>query len=232
MTALKINKQIIKSLNTDGIINYSAARVVNMTDNPYFPTPVPTKTEIQLLAKLFQEADAKARIIRSVLNTQTRRTAYENLIAGHYAWIEFIENTEGLTLDMILSTGYTPYAERTDATIPPPAPKPNFKVGKNTGEVILIADTYKQGSHRINYNWKMSDDQGATWQNLPTFGNSHRKLVTGLELVKEYWFKVAYATVAGEGEESPHISIVLTSDSRSIKKGQGKKQNTELKKAA
>ncbi|MBI5916529.1 MAG: hypothetical protein HY842_14220 [Bacteroidetes bacterium] len=232
MTLLKINRQSIKSLNTGLLLTFTSDRAVNMTGNPYFPTPVPTVLAIQDLAKTFRDADALALHVRSILNPQARQTAYEALIQGHVGWIEYIELTPGLTMEKLLTTGYTPYAERTSATVPPPAGKPSYKPGLNTGEIMLIATLYKQDSHKVLYNWKVSEDQGTTWQNMVTLGNSHRRKTSGLELFREYWFKVAYATTAGEGETSEHVTVVLTQDSRATTNLKSKTKNAELKSAA
>lgn len=232
MTVLKINRQSIKSLNTGLLLTFTSDRVVNMTGNPYFTAPAPTIVEMNALAKSFRDADSLARQVRSILNTQARQTAYEALIQGHVDWIDYIEGMAGLTMEKLLTTGYTPYAERTSATVPPPAGKPSYKPGLNTGEIMLIATPYKQGAHKILYNWKVSEDQGATWQNMVTLGNSHRRKTTGLELFKEYWFKVAYATTAGEGEASEHVTVVLTQDSRATTNMKSKTKNADWKAAA
>lgn len=227
-TPLKINRDVVHSLNTSGILTYTSERRVNMTDNPYFPSLTPSLIGMKLLEDNFREANALAKQVRSVLNTQARADAYKALIEGHMSWIEGIEATPDLTRDQILTSGYTPYADRTEATVPPPAEKPTYSTTANTGEIILRAKPYKQNSHKVFYNWKMSDDQGANWQNLITVGTSSRRKVSELELYKEYWFKVAYATTAGEGEASELISVVLTNDSRNAMKVKSKAAKKEL----
>ncbi len=232
MTPLKINRQMIKLLNTSDLLTYTADRGANMAGNPYFPTPTPTVLAMKTLGQNFRDADSLARQVRSILNTQARQTALEALIAGHMDWITYIEETADLTLEMIQTSGYTPYKERSGAEVPPPAGKPSYLPTVNTGEIELKAPVYKQGKHKIFYNWQRSEDQGATWQNLPTTNNSHRRKVSNLALNMEYWFKVAYGTTAGEGQASEYISVVLTQDSRATTNIKTKTKTAELKATA
>lgn len=212
MSTIKINVSVIKALGYEGMVPYTNNRADNLTGNLFFRTIEPTPAEMKGLSVDLMNANSAFDTVPSYVNRLARQAKYDLVVGAHLRWVAQIEDTTDLTLDKVLSTGYTPYLERTPAEVPPQAGKPSFKPGENTGETILTAPVYKQQSKQVVYNWLESDDRGVTWRRTGT-SMSHRYKKRGLEVGKEYWFKVAYSTSAGEGPFSDeHVLVVLTPD--------------------
>lgn len=213
MATIKYNITFIKGLSIPGIITFTDARIINMEECVVFlPEPSPTVANMTTRRNNLQTRQATYKSVPSELNKQNRDKAYDELIEGHISWIAYGESIIGDDEDKANLFGYPQYQKRSEAEIPEGTPpKPTIILTPNPGEIILNAKVYKQGTRRILYNWQISEDGGVTYNYLPTIGNSHRRRIK-LELGKQYCFRVAYATVAGEGLFSEKVEITLTRD--------------------
>jgi hypothetical protein len=148
------------------------------------------------------------------------------LIDAHVAWVGYAEPIIGSNSEQAALFGYPQYAVRSSAEVPVGVPpKPVVVLTPNPGDIVLVAQIYKQGKKAIFYNWQVSEDGGETYHYLPNLGNSHRRK-TKVEIGKAYRFRVAYATTAGEGPFSDWVDVTLTKDMVGRKK-----KEKEMKKA-
>ncbi len=213
MNQILFNRTYVKRLLLSVVVNFTTERMAEMKDcADFLPSPTPSIEDMGKLRDAFLEKQGEYKANPSELNKQVRDAAYSNLIQGHLDWIAYAEPLIGNDEDKAARLGYPKYANRTGAIVPIGVPdKPKIELTPNPGEVFLIAKAYKQGSKIIYYNWQMSEDGKATYQYLPVSGSSHRRRIK-LELGKTYFFRVAYATSAGEGLFSDWLEVALTRD--------------------
>ena len=178
----------------------------------FLPSPTPTVAAMRTAKANFENLESIFKMNPSTLNKDLRNKAHTEIILMHLSWIDYAQPLIGSDTVKAERLGYPAHLERSKATIPEGVPpKPTFELTPNPGEIVLKTQPYKQEKKAIFYNWQVSEDNGATWSNLPVSGNSHRRKIT-LELGKVYWFRVAYATTAGEGPKSDYVEVYLTAD--------------------
>lgn len=213
MMDVKFCVSTVKRTPLRDLIVFTNDRITNMEAcADFIPEPDPTIENMRARRDLFATRQATYKANPSEINKQLRNDAFNELIEGHLSWMKLGEKLSAGDKDKALRLGYPLYAERTPAEVPQGVPaKPTFELTVNPGEIILKAAPYKQESKNIYYNWKMSTDNGLTYQNLPNTSSSHRRKAA-LEFNKNYYFKVAYATNAGEGPLSEAVVICLTPD--------------------
>jgi hypothetical protein len=213
MSDIKFSKSAVKGLTYAGIIKFTDDRIQDMEDcADFLPNPTPSIVDMTGLRIVFQTKEASFKASGTELAKSERNDAFDVLVGGHLSWIDYAEPLVGSDEVKAARIGYTQYAKRTSAVVPTGKPeKPTFSLTNNPGEIIVRAKPYKQGSKPTFYNWQISEDGGATFSNLPSVNNSHRRLLK-LEFGKLYSLRVAYATSAGEGIYSDRLEVSLTSD--------------------
>lgn len=209
---VNFNVSAVKDIKLSEIVSFTNDRITNMEEcADFIPEPDPSIENMRARCDLFSTRQSTYKANPSELNKQLRNEAYDELINGHISWMDQGKKLCAGDINKALRLGYPLFATRTKAVIPEGKPlKPTFDLTPNPGEVVLKATPYKQESKTIYYNWQMSED-GVTYQYLPTFGSSYRRRIV-LEFHKTYYFKVAYATSAGEGPWSDTLEITLTPD--------------------
>ncbi len=210
--AVKIDVSKVKSIIYDLIVDFSNARAIDVKNCEQLKEISPTPAMMEADAALFQQAYSTSKTVRSRANTLATKQAYDKLMENHLTWIGIIEADPNITLEIAQSLGYPLAAERTQAKVPPQANKPTYRLRLNQGEIELNAETYRQGSKLVIPNWRVSEDKGLTWKMLPAMKSGTKRIVKGLEIGKEYWFSVCYATTAGEGPWSTELKVILSPD--------------------
>ena len=177
-----------------------------VTDNPDFPTLVPTPADYAEMVGAFisQLGKAGTRDINAVAakNARRRELIDATILLGTSASL-----TANGNLDMLLSTGLPLRKQQQPVVLGKPS---NFRCtnGINPGELDLRVDTM-DGVVSFNFTYTVYPPaETAVWTTVTSSKSSCT--ITGLESGKKYWFRVAAIgtkgqMVWGETLQSPYV---------------------------
>src|SRR5581483_2334308 len=190
-TGLRMVKVISNfSRLTDGeLSNLSDSVFSKMSGNAHFPNPNPPLASLSAAGVAFSDATAAA-AGGGVAETAAKNAARDTLEATLTALAKFVQNTANLTVEMVLSSGFSVAKTPQRATTPPDAPTNlQYEQGAGQGIVDVSLDA-------VNADWYEGEqttdpNNAASW--VPTtpvaFKNSRRISVTNLTPGTGYWLR-------------------------------------------
>ena len=185
------------------LITFARAIVTAMTNNPFFPSPVPPLLEVSKAVDDLQAAQtqAQARTHGAVATRTQARLALLAKLELLKAYVQEIADADrekssgiiesaALSVRKVRSGGKRAFAA---------------KVGAVSGTVKLSVPS---AGHRSSYDWQQSADGGKTWQDV-TSTIQTKTTVTGLQPGSTYSFRFRAVTKAGVADWSQPVSILV-----------------------
>ena len=177
--------------------------ITKMTDNPHFPTPVPTLQAIEDALTAFTAAAmaAKTGDKVAILDRDQKKETVANLLHEETLYVMYVAKGDKVVL---ASSGFDLSKDPEPA---PPIGKPTGLVvstdGLNTGKAFLQVKRVK-GAKAYLYEYNASEELAESgWSAV---NNTRSKaLVSGLESGKRYWFRV---TAMGSGNQAMTSDVV------------------------
>lgn len=187
----------------DAIVARAQAIVASMTDNQYFPAPVPPLWVISKAVTDLQKAEAAAltRAKGSVAIRNERRTMVGSLLQQLRGCVQVTADADPENgASIIESAGMTVKKQ------PNRVPRVfSTKPGKVPGEVKIVAPT---AGDRASYDWEYSTDSGVNWLAMPSTLRASTKL-DGLTPGTSVMFKYRSVTSKGVGDWSAAITATV-----------------------
>ncbi len=209
MASFKINLGIIKSLTDEKLMDFTPFVVSSLTDNPYFPEPLPTLGKVTDRYNLFQQARAAQRVTRSPQTKLDLGNVRSLLKQDLLGLADYVMKTQTEDRAIAETSGFPFSVERpTKAKMPPSCLHLDFEFTSNLGEILLIAPIWRDGSKPTIYGFQQSLDLRHWDMILPT-GTSSKKLVTGLQPGTTYNFRACYQNAAGSGEFCRYVEVTM-----------------------
>ena len=174
--------------------------LTSMTDNSYFPTPVPTLIEVQdAVAKYSEDLTAAAGLGRNnVAEKNKSRGELTALLVQLGMYVMFIANGDAAILT---SSGYTLNKMPEPRYISNPG-NVTLSNGVSAGE---LADSVKKDKNVIMYFHEITDqlpNDNTAWTRVQS--TKCKFVFTGLIPGKQYWVRVA---ALGSGEQIAYSTI-------------------------
>jgi hypothetical protein len=173
-----------------------------MDGNAYFPSPVPSLAKVRKAIVALEDAAAVAESKKR--GTATARdkllSALRSLLTRLKAYVQgMADDNPEHAVAMIESAGMSvqPKGQRTIAILA-------VRRGRVSGEVRLVA---KAVAKLATYFWQMSEDDRATWIDLPKTLQA-KTGVKNLEPGHTYWFRFRALTRRGTGEWCDPVAII------------------------
>jgi hypothetical protein len=185
-----------------GVSCLAHAYVHCMTDNPYFPSPTPSLSEVTAAAVAL-EATSAAVLTRAKGARQTRDVdllALRIVLGRLAAYVQDIADLDPTNAPSIIeSAGMDVKRFRG-------RPKPPLEAvhGDVSGSAKVLA---KWAGDRAAYEWRCSTDQ-RSWTNAPQTLQSST-VIYGLTPKTEYFFQVRITTKDGAGDWGQLVSLVV-----------------------
>ncbi|SFT02788.1 fibronectin type III domain-containing protein [Sphingobacterium wenxiniae] len=178
-----------KNKNEDGYVKFVENILVKLTENvAIFPEPDPSIADLQIAFDGFKRAQADA-TYRDMRLVKIKNQQFAQLKQMVYELSLYVEKVAKGDPTLILAAGFMP--SKLGMPIGP-APKPltlraNLKTG-HRGMMQLQVNTWKGAlMYRFEYRKKSSTDD---WVHV--LSAKSKVLLTGLESMQEYEFRVAY----------------------------------------
>jgi hypothetical protein len=181
-----------------------AMRIVEcMTQNPWFPAPVPPLATVQALIDKLRQAEAAAQSRTVGLKTSRTDVAAElvGLLHELKAHVQSVADRNPQSAESIIESAGMSVKGRATRPKPPLAAYP-WRV---SGAVHLVA---KAVAKRAGYDWEMSRDGGQTRIRLPHTVRADT-VVTGMEPGETCLFWMRPVTPKGEGDWSEPVAFVV-----------------------
>jgi hypothetical protein len=185
------------------LITYAQAIVTGMTNNPSFPSPVPTLVAVGAAIGALQTAEtgALARTKGTVATRNEKRKALVALLEPLRAYVQTVADANPENGPSIIqSAGMSVRKSPTH-----PARAFTAKAGAVSGTVKLHAVTV---GHRAAYLWEYSVDGGKTWIAAPVTLQA-KTLVTGLTAGATVQFRYQPVSKTGGGDWSQVIAFLV-----------------------
>ncbi len=181
---------------------YARSIVTAMTDNPFFPSPVPPLAEVLAGIEALMAAEAalltRTRGLRAIRDERFARVRRDVARLGWHVQ-EVADADPEHAAAIIASAGF--------GLANPPIPKKvPFKVekGRAPGSAKL---TRKSAGDRASYDWRWSTDE-RTWHDArPTL--QCKTVIFGLPPMTRVFFQVRVTTKDGPGDWSDSVSFMV-----------------------
>jgi hypothetical protein len=199
----RIRVALHKPANASALVVKARFVVGRMTNNPWFPQPVPPLAKVLAAAQALDEAQTKSQSGAKGLADarNAKRRVLDNLLDRLRAYVEGVANDDPEQGPAIVESAGMDLVTRSH----PQRPAFGATWGDVSGTVKLRVKAGPKGSR---YEWQMSTDAGETWIDLPSTMQA-RTLVAGLEPGKTYWFRHRILTRKGQGDWSGAISLLV-----------------------
>jgi fibronectin type III domain protein len=191
------------SRNPKDVLVFARHVVVCMTDNPYFTSPNPPLTVLQTDIDALEASEAA--VLTRAKGTAEARDADLATLKSHLeyerAYVQKVADADPANAeDIIASSGMSKKSvgSRTKGEL-------GARQGSVSGLVELLA---KSAGDRAAYSWQYGTD-GETWTNLPPTMQASTT-VSGLTPGVRYFFRVRVLAVAGLGDWSDVVSLIVT----------------------
>jgi len=205
---MKTSKAVISFTTlSDGNLESVALSIIDhMTDNPNFPTPVPSLTEVTAAVTEYTNAlsGAKSRDKAQVELKNIKKAAMITLLKSLAAYVTFTANGNR---NVIATSGFDISKEGTTPSVMS-APT-NFKmtVGKTSGQAFSSVGGVKGiKTYAHQYTADPMTDT-SVWQNEYLTTRFHT--FTGLDSGKKYWFRVAALGTGGQIEYTDPVALII-----------------------
>lgn len=185
------------------LVAHAQAIVTCMTDNPYFPGPVPPLWIVSKAVTDLQRAEAATltRAKGAVAVRNEKRTMVGSLLQQLRSYVQVTADGDPENGAAIIeSAGMTVRKP----SIPPPRVF-SAKPGRLPGEVKVIAPT---AGHRASYEWEYSADGGVNWLPMPPTLRASTAL-EGLTPGTTVMFKYRSLTSKGVSDWSAAITATV-----------------------
>jgi len=172
-----------------------------MTDNPYFPSPVPALWVLSKVVTDLENAEAAAltRAKGTAAIRNEKRTMVGSLLQQLRGYVQVTADCDPENAASII--------ESAGMTVKKPAAMPprvfSAKPGPLSGEVRIIAPT---AGHRASYDWEYSIDSGVNWLTMQSTLQASTTLV-GLTPGTSVMFKYRSVTSKGVSDWSAAITL-------------------------
>jgi hypothetical protein len=182
---------------------FASSIVTALTGNAYFPNPTPPLATLEGDITAFNTAEAavlsrtKGAAEARDVKLATLRTDLDHTLA----YVQGIADANPSEAEAIIQSAGM--SVRT-VTLHPKA-QLSVKQGSVSGSVKLMA---KAVAHRASYEWQFSIDQ-KTWTNAPSTLQAKTD-IAGLTAGTAYFFRFRGVTMAGEGNWSQVLSLLVT----------------------
>lgn len=205
MKKVKI-KGSFSALSYTALLNKALVILLAMTNNKFFPTPVPTladlKAAIDAYSAALSAAEHGSRAQR--IDKKLKRQALETLL---YDLSIYITATAKGDAAMLATCGFDQYKERSK-TAAITAPQDIQVILRNhAGEIEIKISSVKKVK---NYSYEYTLDplsETSVW--ISEIDSRSRHLFKGLQSGKKYWFRVAANGVRGMKEYSIMVSCIV-----------------------
>jgi len=199
----RIRVALHKPANASEYVIKARFIVGRMTNNPWFPQPVPPLAKVLAAAQELDDAHTKAQSGAKGLADarNAKRRALDNLLDQLRAYVEGVANDDPEQGPAIVESAGMDVVTRSFPELPP------FEAtqGDVSGSVKLRVKAGPKGS---KYDWQISPDAGETWTDLPSTMRADTT-VPSLVPGKTYWFRHRILTRKGQGDWSEKISLIV-----------------------
>jgi hypothetical protein len=150
---------------TDDELGGSVLSIITaMTDNEFFPTPVPALADVQGLLAGFQSAQAAA-ANGGKLETAAKNSARTALVDSSRSLGGYIDTAAAGLLENLLSSNYPLQKDRAPVDIQPAPSNLRLKHGKVSGSITVAC---APNSRRVIYEWQSAVGQTPVdWKSEP-----------------------------------------------------------------
>jgi hypothetical protein len=198
--------RVLASLNlpttVPALLFRARAIVAAMTNNPWFPSPVPSLAKVQAAIDALDKAETNAVSMAKglkALRNEARKKLVNLLqrLKGHVQAIA--DDNPDLAVSIIESAGMNVVGR-------PAVEKAFFAVhpGDVSGSARLVARAVAKEAH---YEWQRSEDGGKTWVNL-RMTQQAKTTATGLTPGKSYLFRFRATTRRGPTDWCDPVAYV------------------------
>jgi len=184
------------------LLSMARAIVQRMTDNPWFPAPDPSLTDVQAAIDELAEATTTAlsRVQGSVATREDKREALVTRLRHLQAHVQSIADANVQSAVAIIESAGMDVKK----VGKPPPPVFKASAGRVSGQVDLVVPS---AGDRAGYEHQHSLDGGKTWLPLPQpFTNKTKVTVTGLTPGAMVWFRYRSTVKGATGDWSQPIS--------------------------
>jgi hypothetical protein len=197
LASLKLPKTV------PALITYAQGIVTGLTNNPHFPSPVPTLAAITQAVSDLQNAEtlALSRAKGAVATRNEKRTTLVSLLEQLRGYVQVTSDSNPENGASIIES-----AGLAIRKTPTRAPRVfSAKPGTVSGEVKVVAAS---AGRRASYEWEYSIDGGTTWLAMPPTLQAKTGLV-GLKPGSSVLFKYRSVTRTGASDWSQPITMPL-----------------------
>ena len=179
-----------------------------MTDNPHFPTPMPTLADVQLLLDDFSAKLAIARKRGSPEDTAIKDESKVPLAEAMQQLGYYVNSVAKGHLSTVLSSGFPTNATSASAMVPLIVDSVKASDGRQSGQVRL--DFAKQDNVRLyEYVYRKVQTPEEEWSDRLTTTSSRGNIIAPLELGHYYEMKVRAVNTKGAGDWSQTARILV-----------------------
>jgi hypothetical protein len=185
------------------LIALTIGAVHAMTNNPAFPTPVPTLASLSAAVSDLQAAETLAltRAKGAAAARDDKRAVVVSLLRQLGAYVQAVADAtpeNGATIIQSAGIGVRKTIVRATRVF---AVKPGPLTGTATATTVIAA-------RRASYEWQYSVDAGKTWVSAPVTLRS-KATILGLPAGTVVQFRSRAVTKAGEGDWSQVVSLLV-----------------------
>jgi len=183
--------------------------VTKLTNNPAFPDPHPSLTEVNTALDELETVFGQVQSAKSELTTRVsiQHTVEKKVTQLLTRLGSYVESVAGNDHTLITSAGMEVKGSRSPATLPTPPQGLSATVGEHDGEIIL---SWKPVLNAYSYIIEFSLDPAMPngWSQVGV-ATSASKTISNLTSGKRYWFRAKAVGAAGESGWSEHASKVV-----------------------
>jgi len=174
--------------------------------NTNFPTTTPSLT---ILSSSLLALQSALTLPKGETGEQEVAAARSTLALQLHQLARNLEMIEGVTNDMLATTGFELRKRGSRSDAPVDAPRDlRFKTTGVMGRVqLLCAPVYRAKSYEVQY--ALNPNRGP-WTNAGTFGSTRGIMISGLVRGKDYWIRIRAIGPKGPGAWSHPATIMAT----------------------
>ncbi len=181
-----------------------------LTDNDYFPDPVPALDELQEAYEVYEEKLSAAKRRGSPQDTAEKDRARKNLAAIYKQLAFYVNQVSEGNLAMLLSSGFEVTQPPKVSKIPLIVSGGKLKDGRQSGQVRLDFDKNKEAlfyEYEVGI-WEQGEPE-PDWEQIYRTTSSRQNIIAPLEPLQRYAVRIRAVNGKGESDWSELITHIV-----------------------